>query len=146
MDLSSVYTLRMKHKSVYIIDDDSITIFGLRKLLAKVSEDLLIQEFNNGKSALDAILLLRENKQALPEVIFLDINMPIMDGWTFLEEFLKLSGIPSTTIKIVTSSIDIRDRKKWESYANTSKHQIDFITKPIYELDLADMTNLHKVS
>lgn len=130
----------MKINSVYIVDDDSITIFGLRKLLAKYSSKLLVEEFRNGRLALDAISYLVEHKMALPEVIFLDINMPVMDGWTFLDEFLKLPNTFGVHIKIITSSIDMRDRQKWQSYVKKTGHHIDFITKPIYELNLEDVT------
>ena len=131
----------MKINSVYIVDDDSITIFGLRKLLAKYSADLAIEEFRNGKMALEAIYSLLDNKSSLPEVIFLDINMPVMDGWAFLDEFLKLPNIAGVHIKIITSSIDVRDRQKWQAYVKKTGHQIDFITKPIYELNLEDVTH-----
>ena len=130
----------MKINSVFIVDDDSITIFGLRKLLAKFSSELLVNEFRNGRQALDAILALLQKKQMLPEVIFLDINMPVMDGWAFLDEFLKLPNTGGVHIKIITSSIDIRDREKWQSYVKKTGHHIDFITKPIYELNLQDVT------
>ena len=83
--------------------------------------------------------MLQKQNKTLPEVIFLDINMPVMDGWTFLDEFLKLPNTSMVTIKIITSSIDIRDREKWKSYVKNTQHKIDFITKPIYELDLEDM-------
>ena len=136
----------MKIKSVYIIDDDSITVFGLRKLLGKLSKNFAISEFSNGKAALEAIKKLRRENKSMPEVIFLDINMPIMDGWSFLDEFLRLPNTSSVTIKIITSSIDIRDRKKWESYVSKTHHQIDFITKPIYELDLRDMLDMYMAS
>ncbi|MEM8508941.1 MAG: response regulator [Bacteroidota bacterium] len=129
----------MRINSIYIIDDDSITIFGLRKILAKFHQSLVIQEFGNGKTALEALRELQEQNKTFPEVIFLDINMPVMDGWTFLDEFLKLPNTSMVTIKIITSSIDIRDREKWKSYVTNAKHQIDFITKPIYEMDLQDM-------
>lgn len=122
------------------MDDDSITIFGLRKLLDKYSTELNVEEFRNGREALDAILHLQAKNSALPDVIFLDINMPIMDGWTFLDEFLKLSNTSKVNIKIITSSIDIRDREKWQSYVQQTGHRIDFITKPIYELNLEDVT------
>lgn len=131
----------MKIKSVYIVDDDTITIFGLRKLLAKYSADLLVDEFKNGKLAFDAILALLDKNLPLPEVIFLDINMPVMDGWTFLDEFLKLPNAAGVHIKIITSSIDVRDREKWKTYVKKTGHQIDFITKPIYELNLEDVTH-----
>ncbi len=130
----------MKINSVYIVDDDSITIFGLRKLLTKYSSELLVKEFRNGRQALDAIFKSLHNKAPLPEVIFLDINMPVMDGWAFLDEFLKLPETANIYIKIITSSIDIRDREKWQSYVRKTGHHIDFITKPIYELNLEDVT------
>jgi len=136
-----MYILKMRINSVYIIDDDSITIFGLRKLLAKYSTDLVVEEFRNGKLAFDAILSLLEENFPLPEVIFLDINMPVMDGWAFLDEFLKLPDIAGVHIKIITSSIDVRDREKWQDYVKKTGHQIDFITKPIYELNLEDVTH-----
>lgn len=132
---------KMKINSVYIVDDDSITIFGLRKLLAKYSADLVVEEFRNGRLAFDAILSLLEQKVPLPEVIFLDINMPVMDGWAFLDEFLKLPNTAGVHIKIITSSIDVRDREKWQTYVKKTGHQIDFITKPIYELNLEDVTH-----
>ena len=47
----------------------------------------------NGKEALDVIVSLLESGEVLPEVIFLDLNMPIMDGWEFLDEFGKLSNV-----------------------------------------------------
>jgi len=130
----------MKINSVYIVDDDSITIFGLRKLLAKYSSELEVQEFRNGRDALDAILHRMDGNVSLPEVIFLDINMPVMDGWAFLDEFLKLPKTSNVHIKIITSSIDYRDREKWQSYVKKTGHCIDFITKPIYELNLEDVT------
>lgn len=139
MDQPLAYTLKMKIRSVYIIDDDSITIFGLRKLLDKLYKNLVIREFENGKTALDALTHLQKQNKPLPELIFLDINMPIMDGWAFLDEFLKLPNTSTVTIKIITSSIDIRDREKWKSYVKDAQHRIDFITKPIYELDLVDL-------
>lgn len=130
----------MKINSVYIVDDDSITIFGLRKLLTKYSTALKVEEFRNGRQALDAILNLVNKDIPLPEVIFLDINMPVMDGWAFLDEFLKLPRTSNVHIKIITSSIDFRDREKWQSYVQKTGHRIDFITKPIYELNLEDVT------
>jgi CheY-like chemotaxis protein len=130
----------MKINSIYIVDDDSITIFGLRKLLTKYSAELEVEEFRNGKQALDALYQLLENGLPLPEVIFLDINMPVMDGWAFLDAFLKLPNTASVHIKIITSSIDIRDREKWQSYVKKTGHHIDFITKPIYELNMEDVT------
>lgn len=130
----------MKINSVYIIDDDSITIFGLRKLLSKHNAEMAIEEFKNGKMALDAIMDQINDNSALPDLIFLDINMPVMDGWAFLDEFLKLPSSSSVNITIISSSIDIRDQEKWLSYTHKAGHKIEFLTKPIYNLNLDSTT------
>lgn len=129
--------------SVYIIDDDSITIFGLRKLLMTLNSSLKIEEFKNGKQALDAIQqVINNNAEAeLPKIIFLDLNMPVMDGWMFLDEFLRLSDkVAHIHIKIMTSSIDYRDQEKWQYYLQKTSNYIDFITKPIHKLNLEGLT------
>ncbi|MEN1785775.1 MAG: response regulator [Bacteroidota bacterium] len=136
----------MKIDSIYIVDDDSITLFGLRKILQKLGNQTVIEEYRNGRDALDALLFLQENQMALPEIIFLDINMPIMDGWAFLEEFSQLPYTSKVHINIVTSSIDVRDRQKWKAYMKKTGHQIEFITKPIYELSLDRIVRLDMVS
>ena len=69
-----------KISDITIIDDDAITVFGLRKLISSSVECNSIQSYENGKIALDAITDFYTNKKAIPQVIFLDINMPIMDG------------------------------------------------------------------
>jgi len=125
--------------SIYIIDDDSITIFGLRKILGKIAKKVPVSEFRNGKTALEAIQGLVAQNKVLPSIIFLDINMPIMDGWTFLERYLEMGLDAKVRIKIITSSIDSTDRNRWKAYSNKAPFQIDFITKPIYSLKPSDL-------
>ena len=129
----------MTINSIYIVDEDLITIFGLKKILGRIPMDIPIKEFHNGKDALDAIELQHIQGIPLPSVIFLDINMPVMDGWTFLEKFMAMDIDAKIRIKIITSSIDVSDRKKWEYFSNKASFQIDFITKPIYDLQLNDL-------
>nr|WP_321222116.1 response regulator [uncultured Psychroserpens sp.] len=73
---------------------------------------------------LKPIMLAGEN---LPDIILLDINMPIMDGWQFLDEFVKIESHKLITIYIVSSSIDPQDIKRAKKYQNIS----NYIVKPI---------------
>ena len=74
--------------------------------------------------------MLKEGRD-MPDVLFLDINMPIMDGWQFLEEFIHLDIDKKVRVNIVTSSIDPIDKEKSELYKTRTGHTIVFINKPI---------------
>jgi CheY-like chemotaxis protein len=69
--------------SIFIIDDDPIVVFGIKKLLHQHKNQMQVLTFNNGEDAINAIYKLNKKQISLPEVIFLDLNMPIMDGWEF---------------------------------------------------------------
>ena len=129
-----------KINSIFIIDDDPITVFGIRKMLGTSVEFKTISTFGNGKLAIDSIKKVLNDNKSVPEVIFLDINMPIMDGWQFLEEFIELSIEEKVRINIVTSSIDPADYQNFEYYNDKSHHQITFNTKPIKSSEIAAIT------
>ncbi|MEO9510764.1 MAG: response regulator [Flavobacteriaceae bacterium] len=126
--------------SLYIIDDDAITIFGIKKMLKIMVECNDIKAFENGKVALDDLKARIEHGTNVPEVIFLDINMPIMDGWEFLEELLKLNLKKRVIINVVTSSIDPSDYQKWNHFRLTSLHHLNFRNKPIYKIEATDVS------
>lgn len=125
---------------IAIIDDDPITVFGIKKMLRALKVSVEIATFINGKEAIESIRKMLQNNQAIPEVIFLDINMPIMDGWQFLEEFIALPLQTKIRINIVTSSIDPYDRKQWEYYRTKTHHLIDFKNKPIRKKEMEEIT------
>lgn len=127
---------------ISIVDDDPITIFGIRKLLDLTVNVNKIDTFSNGKSALDSILCKMENNEPLPQIIFLDLNMPIMDGWEFLEAFIKLPIAEKVRINIVTSSIDSYDINQWHNYRTRTHHLITFNNKPLKKLDLENIAKL----
>lgn len=118
-------------KSVCIIDDDNIYINLVSKIieLKKLSKEVLV--FNNGKEALDFFVDSLEDipDNNIPRVIFLDLNMPVMDGWEFLHEFAKIKNRIGEKIAlyVVSSSIDIRDINRAKSIDLVS----DYLTKPI---------------
>ena len=127
--------------SVFIIDDDPITVFGIKRIQTNVVVCKTVSTYGNGKLAIDDIKFNLE-KGNVPQIIFLDINMPIMDGWQFLEEFLKLPIGQKIRINIVTSSIDQADKDKWEFYKTQSHHLITFNNKPIKKTDMGEITKL----
>jgi len=126
----------MKIETVCIIDDDPIFVYGTKILLNHNSwygSSVLVYE--NGKEALDDLTALVKSEEKLPEVIFLDLNMPTMDGWEFLDEFIKLPLKKIPKVFIVSSSIDQRDIQKAHSYAIVE----DFIEKPLSNTLMANI-------
>lgn len=126
--------------SIYIIDDDPIIIFGIRKMLPQVTDCKAIHAFENGKLALDSLIESLQSKTEMPDVIFLDINMPIMDGWEFLEAFHKLDVHKRIRINIITSSIDPADYRRWEQFKKKTYHFLDFKNKPIFKISPEDIS------
>lgn len=122
-----------------IIDDDPIFIFGVKKVmqLADVCNNFLI--YRNGKEALDALTALISDGKKLPDVILLDLNMPILDGWQFLDEFIKVPVSKKVTIYIVSSSVDPEDVLKAKSYNIVNNYIIKPITMKKLVEALADM-------
>lgn len=131
-----------KINSICIIDDDPITVFGMRKMLDSIITYNTINTFVNGKIALDGIKHIIEQNQEIPEVIFLDINMPIMDGWQFLEEFIALPIKNKVRINIITSSIDSKDEKNWKLYKDKTHHTVTYNNKPIRKQEIAEITKV----
>lgn len=110
-----------------VIDDDPIYIFGIRKILeiANICESILI--FHNGKEAYDKLSAIIKNGENIPDLILLDLNMPIWDGWRFLDEFIKIPIEKVITIFVVSSSIDPEDIEKAKTYEAVS----NYVVKPI---------------
>jgi len=87
--------------------------------------------FKNGLEALEyfKIILTNMSEEKLPDIIFLDLNMPVMDGWEFLGEFIKIKNQfdKKITLYVVSSSIDPRDLERAKSFNLVT----DYLIKPI---------------
>lgn len=129
-----------KIETIFIIDDDPITVFGIKKLLGACNLGADIQDFGNGKLALECIKDRITSNETAPDVLFLDINMPVMDGWQFLEEFVALPVTKRIRINIITSSIDPYDLANWEYYKAKTHHLIDYRHKPIDKIEIEAIT------
>jgi CheY-like chemotaxis protein len=113
-----------------LVDDDEINNFISIKLIKKALLNTDITACLNGKFAIDQLLEISHKDPAkLPDYILLDINMPIMNGWEFLEEYEKFKIDPQhkTKIFIISSSVFSNDISKAKSYPLVK----DFISKPL---------------
>lgn len=121
----------------FIIDDDKIYVYGLKKMLSihDFCKNVLI--FNNGEEAIKYMKPLIVSNEGLPDIILLDINMPVMDGWEFLDEFIKIKPKikKKITIYMVSSSINPIDIERAKSYSEVS----NYFVKPIKMEDLAEI-------
>ena len=114
---------------IAIIDDDSIFQFIAKRLVESINSKNETIVFSNGKDAIDFIHYNLNEIDNLPDIIFLDINMPVMNGWQFLNKYIELKSKikKEITIYIVTSSKNPDDFIKAESI-----HEVaDYIVKPI---------------
>jgi CheY-like chemotaxis protein len=119
---------------VLCIDDDPIALMLCKKVIIKASFSSEITTAQNGEEALKYFNTIKYNipkdePKKYPQLIFLDLNMPVMGGW----EFLNLFNTPdyaefhSTKVIILSSTIDPEDLEKAKTYPMV----IDFLSKPI---------------
>jgi CheY-like chemotaxis protein len=116
-------------KSILLIDDDPIFVYLTRRIIASTNCPCDINEFTDGELALEHLRRMAEQPDALPDVIFLDLSMPVMDGWEFLKEYalLKPAIRKEISLYIVSSSISPQEVERSKSYTVVA----DFLIKPV---------------
>jgi len=98
----------------------------------------------NGKFAIDQLVeIQKKDMDKLPDYIFLDINMPIMNGWEFLDEYKRLNIDPLGKIKIfiISSSVFSNDINKAKSYPVVKS----FISKPLSVEKIKELFEAEKI-
>ena len=119
---------------VLCIDDDQITLVLCELVIKKAGFASEVINAKNGKEGLawfSSYFQKNKNREEEPpQVIFLDLNMPVMNGWDFLEDYLmKYSDrIPTTKVVIISSTVNPEDFNRANRYSGTV---IDFINKPL---------------
>ncbi|MEQ9423415.1 MAG: response regulator [Cyclobacteriaceae bacterium] len=116
----------MHKKTIAIVDDDQLFHWIVKKYLGSMEINDNVLSFFNGDEAYN---YLGRTASEIPDIIMLDLNMPIADGWMFLDAFDKIKNDLEKSVKIfiVTSSIDEEDRNRAREYEDVA----DFISKPI---------------
>lgn len=121
----------MKTKSpiIALVDDDKIFQVISAKMIRALdlSDDIL--QFENGEEALHYLRDNAAHTENLPDYIFLDINMPFVDGWMFLADYatIKPAFKKEIQIYVISSSIDSRDIKRAQNNSDVR----DYIVKPV---------------
>lgn len=118
-----------KNLIIAIVDDDSIFQFIAKKQIESINSENKIIIFSDGKDAIDFIDQNIADSNILPDIIFLDINMPVMNGWQFLNAYarFKIKIKKEIIIYIVSSSNNPDDSMKAKSIHDVA----DYIIKPI---------------
>ena len=130
----------MRKKTIWIIDDDIIYQKIINKLIQKSGVISSYASFANGDEAINSLKNTLEDN-LLPDIILLDINMPIMDGWEFMEEIktIKSKINKQIIIYMVSSSIDPDDKSKSKTFTDI----YGYIPKPVSVDDLMAIFSKH---
>jgi two-component system chemotaxis response regulator CheY len=113
--------------NIFLVDDDHIYQFTAKKTLESMGLAGQVSIFPDGEKALEFIKEHLSTPEVLPDIIFLDINMPIMDGWQFVDEFQKLDLPKKIALYMVSSSVDENDMRRSKEYGVID----DYIIKPV---------------
>jgi CheY-like chemotaxis protein len=125
--------MKKRLNCIMLIDDDEDDNYFHQIILRKMDIAHHIEVAESGLEALDYL----EKGNEVPDIIFLDINMPGMDGWDFLDEYKKLNAREKTTVIIImlTTSISPADKEKAEKMPEITSFQ----SKPMTQEMLNDI-------
>ncbi len=130
-----------KQLTIALVDDDRIYQFTTERMLQRLDADIRFLWFKDGEEALGYLQDHALDDQALPDILIVDINMPFLDGWQFLDAFRSLRPDLAKPVDIymVSSSTDDRDMQR----ARSTEGVRDYVEKPITREKLAVILGLH---
>ncbi len=124
-------------KRIFLIEDDSISVFLVKKTIEASNFLTDIKVFNDGLEAIEYFEEIVGHADLFPDIIFLDLSMPVMDGWAFLEEYMQMQPRLGKDIAlyVTTSSISPHDIERAKSIRVVS----DFLVKPLLTYKLVEL-------
>lgn len=125
---------------VMLVDDNDTDNFISKRIIEITKFANAVEIKNSGKSALEYLEQYKDTVEKLPDIIFLDINMPIVDGFVFLYEFEKFSDTVKHKCKVIILSSS--DNKRDIDKIVNNDHVIRFITKPLTEQALSEIKSI----
>ena len=123
--------------NLLVIDDDDINIFIIKKIVEKADLNINMVSKGNGQQAIAYIKDLIANQEQFPNLMLIDINMPIMNGWEFIEGYQMLNVQQNVDMYILSSSVYENDIEKTKSYPLVK----GFISKPLSIDRLKELVN-----
>jgi CheY-like chemotaxis protein len=128
---------------VGLADDDRVFQFITGKILRSLNLIDKFLQFKNGQELLDYLLENANKPENLPGIIFLDIQMPFMDGWQFLNEYSKpeIKFSKQIDIYILSSSISLYDQAKSRSFYHIKDYLVKPVAKEVYKTILTETYN-----
>ncbi len=125
---------------VMLVDDNDTDNFISRRIIeiTKFADEVIVK--NSGKGALDYLEEFKESDKDLPDIIFLDINMPIVDGFVFLYEYEKFGNMVKDKCRVIILSSS--DNKRDIDKIVNNDYVIKFVTKPLTEKTLEEIQHL----
>lgn len=120
-----------------LVDDNETDNFISKRIIEITKFARRVEAKASGQSALEYLREHQNDPENLPEIIFLDINMPIVDGFVFLYEFEKFSELVRSRCKVIILSSS--DNKRDIDKIVNNNYVIKFITKPLTEVSLEEI-------
>jgi CheY-like chemotaxis protein len=124
--------------NLLVIDDDDINIFIIKKIVAKTGFEVEMVSKNNGQLAIDYLASIKDDPERFPHLMLIDINMPVLNGWEFLDRYDKLGLALKADMYMLSSSVYENDIEK----AKTFKAIKGFISKPLSVERLTELLKL----
>ncbi|TKC04378.1 response regulator [Pedobacter frigoris] len=124
--------------NLLVIDDDDINIFIIRKIVEKTGYKVNMVSRSNGQLAVEYLTEIADNRDVFPQLMLVDINMPILNGWEFLEAYEQLNLPQKSDMYMLSSSVYENDIEKAKSYKTIK----GFISKPLTIERLSELLRL----
>ncbi len=131
--------------SVLLIEDDPVTVIVCDRITKSTGFSKSFNYVENGLEGINYIKRMADEENAgLPDVIFLDLNMPVMDGWEFLDRFKEIEHLfpYQPAVYILSSSVDAEDQHRALAYPIVK----NFLSKPLNKTYLEKIVTEYSVS